>query len=210
MFSQVVAVAFLLSGCPGVPASDPTGGGTCAPGETCLPTGSSSSGQGGNGAGGKGGSGNGGNGNGGAGGSGNASSSGGSGGASTSSGGGNGNGGNGNGGAGTGGNGQGGSGGGNSAICDMMLMDLAVTEQTSKVCDTEAPKGSQCNQVLQGICCPIPVTDLNSPEVLAFLEALKAYQQNGCIASCPPDPCPPTEKADCVKNSGTTGTCTSP
>ena len=91
-----------------------------------------------------------------------------------------------------------------------MLMDLAVAEQSAKVCDTEAPKDSQCTLVLQGICCPLPVTDMNSPEVLAYLDLLKAYQQNGCMASCPPDPCPPTDKADCVKNSGTIGTCTSP
>jgi hypothetical protein len=90
------------------------------------------------------------------------------------------------------------------------LMDVTVKEDSAKVCAKETAPPMQCKFVIQGLCCPIAVDNANSPEVLAYLDALKKYMQNGCMPSCPPDPCPPTDKAQCLPGAGTNGTCGTP
>lgn len=192
LFAEVAAVALFLSGCPGAPASDPTGAGNC-PGLNCPGSSSSSGGgEGGSAAnGGAGGSGNGGmagSGNGGSGGSNN----GGAGGSSN---------------GGAGGNGQGGAGGGNPMACEPLLMEVTVKQEIATSCNPEIGDGIECTDTIEGLCCPIAVNDLNSPEVIAYLEALKQYQQNGCMPMCPPDPCPSMPKADCMATMGIEGTC---
>lgn len=171
--AQVAAVAFLVSGCPGAPASDPSGGGTCLPGANCEST-SSTGGDGGNS-------------NGGAGGT-NAGGAGGSGGSNAG----------GSGGAGAGGNGAG---GGQNVDCEPLALELEQLQIPAQECNSEGPSGAQCKQSIDGLCCPIAVTDAMSPEVLAYLEALMKYQQMGCMAMCPPDPCPVVANAKCMPGS---------
>jgi hypothetical protein len=198
LFAQVAAAALFVSGCPGAPVSNPTGG--CAPGTNCS-TG---------GFGGEGGSGN----NGGAAGSGNGGkggSGGGSGGSSSSANGGAGGSGNsGNGGAGgsgNGGSGQGGSGGGgNPMVCGPLELEVVKAQETAQSCNPEIG-GPQCQNMIEGLCCPISVENANSPEVLAYLEALKKYLEAGCNPMCPPDPCPVNPTPDCKTTMGMQGAC---
>ncbi len=187
LWTQVAAVAFLVSACPGTPATVP-GGGNCAPGQDCSGTGGEAGSTNSGGTGGEGTSSNG------AGGSGN----GGVGGA--------GNGGAGNGGNGQGGNGQGGSGGPDPVYCEKLANDITVSQEASQTCNPEIPKGQSCKDIIEGLCCPIAVNDLNTPEVQAYLAALKEYQQAGCVADCPPDPCPSMPGVTCM-SLGALGTC---
>ena len=192
LFAQVAAVALFVSGCPGAPVSNPTGG--CAPGTNCS-TG---------GFGGEGGSGN----NGGAAGAGNGGkggSGGGSGGSSNGGAGGSSNGGA--GGSGNGGSGQGGSGGGgNPMVCGPLELQVETAQETAQACNPEVG-GAQCQVMLEGLCCPIYAENANSPEVLAYIEALKNYTQAGCNPMCPPDPCPVNPKPDCMTTMGMQGAC---
>ncbi len=179
--AQVVAVALLVSGCPGAPASDPTGGGTCIPGMNCE---TGAGGTGGTGQGGAGGAVNGGSGGAGMGGAGN--------------------------GGGAGGSTNTGSGGSGGADCAPLMLEIQQTELPAQKCNLEGTPGMQCKEIIQGLCCPIAVNDLNSPEVQAYLDALKQYQQMGCMAMCPPDPCPAATNAKCTPDSMGNGTCGAP
>jgi hypothetical protein len=196
IMAQVLGAALLLSGCPGAPASDPTGGMTSGGEGGKVDTSSSSSSSGKGGEGGKA-SGAGGNNSGGAAGSGgNGSSNGGAGGAGAGSGaGGNNTGGNGSGGNNTGGNGAGGNG---MAVCPGLLGDLNTKQDNATNCNIDMPQDKQCGNFIDGLCCPIAVTNLNSPEVIAYLAALQAYLAAGCMPSCPPVPCPANPTVSCV------------
>lgn len=182
--ASVAAVAFLLIGCPNAPSSDPSGGNpTTSGGEGGKSESSSSSGVGGKGgAGGKetgaGGSNTGGNGSGGAG--------------NGSGGAGNGAGGNGAGGNGSGGNGM--------LNCPTLLADLNAKQDDATTCNIDMGQDKQCGNLIDGLCCPIAVNDVNSPEVIAYLAALKAYLDAGCVPSCPPIPCPANPTTMCVVN----------
>lgn len=200
--AQVVVVGALMCGCPTAPGTDPSGGGNCVPTINCSSSGSTG------GEGGKETTGSGGKGNGGGGGIGNTggASNGGSGGKGGSGGAG------GAGGAGVGGSGSGsGSGstssGGPTVNCEKLEGEIKVKQEASMTCNPEIPPGAQCQDIIEGLCCPIAVNDLNSPEVIAYLEALKKYREGQCMPMCPPDPCPSMPMANCMSAGGLLGTC---
>ena len=92
--------------------------------------------------------------------------------------------------------GMGGTGG-----CEPLALELRQMEIAAQKCEPESPPGTQCKEIIEGLCCPLAVNDMNSAEVQAYLEALQRYQQNGCMAMCPPDPCPVAANAKCVYGS---------
>lgn len=205
--AQVAAVALLVSGCPNAPSSDPTGGSSCPPGTNCSSTG----GEGGKvetggagGVGGKGGGGGAGNSAGSTGAAGAAGAGGANTGGNGSGGAGNAGGSAGNGGAGAGGNGSGGS---SSANCNDLFDAVLASQDSATTCNIEMPQDKQCKEFIDGLCCPIAVNNMNSPEVIAYLQALQAYLNAGCIASCPPVPCPQNPKASCMGGAGSSGDC---
>ncbi len=115
------------------------------------------------------------------------------------------------GGMGMGGMGSGGSGvggkGGNLANCEKLEAEIKIKQEASQTCNPEIPPSLQCQAFVTGLCCPIAVNDVNSPEVVAYLEALQQFVQKECEAKCPPDPCPPTPQANCMASGGLQGTC---
>jgi hypothetical protein len=184
--AQVTAFALLVGGCPNAPTSDPSGGNSSAAGGSGGKGEVSSSSTGTGGKGGEGGkpSGSGGSGAGGAAGSGGSA---GSGSASGGAGG-------------TAGSGAGGSGTGGSPtiVCSDLLPDLNAKQDDATNCNIELGQDKQCGFFIDGLCCPIAVSDVNSPDVIAYLAALKAYLDAGCVPSCPPVPCPVNPGVKCV------------
>jgi len=85
-------------------------------------------------------------------------------------------------------------------------MEVTMKQESAQTCLPEADPKTQCQDIIEGLCCPIGVNNMNSPEVIAYLEALKAFQENGCIATCPPIPCPSMPQANCMSG-GLDGTC---
>jgi len=172
LLAHVAGAALFLTGCPGDQVVDPSGGAGagCPSGSNCQ---TGSGGGGGN----TGGGGNGGNGGSGQGGSG-------AGGA---------------GGAGNGAGGAGGAGGG-SALCDMKENEIDVTLGNAMKCypELEIPL---CTTTVQDICgCDIPVGSSDSPDVAAYLDAVKNYKDAGCMPQCPPEPCPNLSGAICKQD----------
>ncbi|MDI1478303.1 hypothetical protein [Polyangium sp. y55x31] len=212
LLAQVAGAALFLAGCPGDEQVEPTGGATGCPAGQVCPPGTGGGGNGGSGGdGGNGGAGNGtaqgGNGQGGAGGNG----SGGAGAGGNGSGGA-GAGGNGQGGAGGGGNGGGGNGGsgGNAAVCDPLEADVNLKIVPAMQCYPLQPEIPQCQEIIDGPCCPISVVAQDLPEVIAYKEALQKFKNESCEATCPPIPCPAMPQFKCTANDNdpTTGTCT--
>ncbi len=189
-----------MCGCPTAPGTDPTGGGNCVPTINCSSSGSTG-GEGGKettGSGGKGNGGGGGIGNTGGGSNGGSAGKGGSGGAGGASG---------VGGSGSG-SGSGGTGGSGPPVnCEKLESEIKIKQEASQTCNPEIPPGVECKDIIDGLCCPIAVNDLNSPEVIAYLEALKKYRENQCMPMCPPDPCPSMAQANCMSAGGLLGTC---
>ncbi len=197
LLAQVAGAALFLAGCPGDQQVEPTGGGSGCPAGTVCPPGAG------------GGGGNGGNGGDGAGGAGNAGGAGGSGGSGQGGAGGNGAGGAGNGSGGAS-NGSGAGGSGGNAVCDPLESDLDIKLVDATQCFPLQPEIVQCQEVLDGPCCPISVVAKDSPEVVAYIEAFNKYKAAGCDAGCPPIPCPAMPKFKCTANANdpTTGVCT--
>ncbi|MDI1452206.1 hypothetical protein, partial [Polyangium sp. 6x1] len=134
--------------------------------------------------------------------------------------GGNGAGGNGAGGSGAGGNGAGGNGaggaggagggGGNAAVCDPLQEKVDFTLVEATKCYPLQPEIPQCQEIIDGPCCPISVVAQDLPEVIAYKDAFTKYQNAGCDAACPPIPCPAMPQFKCTANANdpTTGVCT--
>jgi hypothetical protein len=80
-------------------------------------------------------------------------------------------------------------------------------QKSAQACNPEIPDNMTCQDSVPGLCCPIPVNNANSPEVLAYLQLLEAYKNAGCNPMCPPDPCPMAPKVDCMVTMGMQGTC---
>jgi hypothetical protein len=110
----------------------------------------------------------------------------------------------------SGGNGGSGGVGGGPKECEPLLLDVMAQEEKARICSIELPQSTQCNDIVQGLCCPIAVTNMDSPEVQAYLEALKAYLDAGCVPSCPPIPCPTNPDGSCMPGMGSNGSCTIP
>lgn len=91
--------------------------------------------------------------------------------------------------------------------CSEFLADVVAKQNSATGCNIELPQSKQCQEMVEGLCCPIAVTDMNSPEVLAYLQALQAYLNAGCMAMCPPDPCPQNPQQSCVAQMGSLGNC---
>ncbi|MDI3289225.1 hypothetical protein [Polyangium sp. 15x6] len=205
--AQVTGAALFLAGCPEGQEVGPTGGTNCPTGQVCPPGtgGGGNGGSGGDGSGGagngtaQGGSGQGGAGNGGSGGAGNN----GSGGAGN-----NGAGGNGTGGAGAGGGGGGS--GGNTAVCEPLEADVNLKLVPATKCYPLQPEIPQCQEIIEGPCCPISVVAQDLPEVIAYKEALQKFKNESCDATCPAIPCPAMPQFKCTADQSdpTTGTCT--
>jgi len=174
---QVAATALLLCGCPGADE------GAVGSGNTTDGSGASNQGGAGQGGAGQGGAGQGGAGQGGAG-----------------------QGGAGQGGAGQGGAGQGGAGGGMSAACQMLESDVNVKLEAAQKCNP-AIDVVQCVDVVQGLCCDTIVGTKDSPDVQAYLEALKQYQAASCNPTCPPIPCPAAPSGTCKPSGSGLGQC---
>ncbi|MDC3955932.1 hypothetical protein [Polyangium jinanense] len=211
LLAQVAGAALFLAGCPGDQQVEPSGGNGCPAGQVCPPGagGGGNGGNGGDGAGGagngtaQGGSGQGGAGNGGAGGAGN---NGGSGGAGNNGAGGNGSGGAGNNGA---GGGTGGT-GGNAAVCEPLEADVNLKLVPATKCYPQQPEIPQCQEIIDGPCCPISVVAQDLPEVIAYKEALQKFKNESCEPAECPLPCPAMPQFKCTADQGdpTTGTCT--
>lgn len=188
LLAQVAIAAVLAASCSGADSADPSGGTSGA---------GNSSGQGGEGNGSSSGQGGAGNGSG-QGGAGNGSSTGQGGAGNGSS--------TGQGGAGNGGVGGNigepstgtGAGGSLNEVCAMVKSDLDLKYVDAAACNplSDTP---QCKDTVSGPCsCQIVVALKNTPAVIAYLDAVKAWQSAGCDATCPPDPCPPMPTGVCT------------
>ncbi|UQA59311.1 hypothetical protein [Polyangium aurulentum] len=109
------------------------------------------------------------------------------------------------GGAGQGGAGQGGAGGGASA-CQALEFELNVKLQEAQKCNP-AIDVVQCVDVVKGLCCDTIVGKADSPEVQAYLEALKEYQAASCNPTCPAIPCPTMPTGTCKPTGSGAGQC---
>jgi len=125
------------------------------------------------------------------GGKGGASGSGGGGHAGASGSGGAGTGGSGMGGTGMGGTGMGGTGTGGgdagrdaSVDCAALRMDVDAKLPPAQKCDTTSPT-PQCQDVVAGVCCSVPINSKSSPEGMAYLAALDRYTAARCRTICP-------------------------
>jgi hypothetical protein len=106
-------------------------------------------------------------------------------------------------GAGSGAGGAGGSGGASAAACAEMQDDISIKLVAAQACipGKDIP---QCVNAVDGLCCPVIIgLSPDSPEVQAYLDALKNYKSEGCTPACPPDPCPAQPSAKCM--AGDTG-----
>jgi hypothetical protein len=72
------------------------------------------------------------------------------------------------------------------------------------------PRGmSTCLGVVKGLCCNEPVNSNNSPETMAYLEALARYNAAHCTVPCPAIVCPdPNGHSTCVASATSAGRCT--
>ncbi len=72
--------------------------------------------------------------------------------------------------------------------CDALAAQVANAESAATACCPTC-NVQQCTQQVEGMCCPLTVTDPNSAGVKAYEAALKAFNDAHCVANCPAIAC---------------------
>jgi hypothetical protein len=85
-----------------------------------------------------------------------------------------------------GGMGQGGEGGGD---CGPLLAAVETTLAAAKVCNPLLGV-QQCTTIAKGVCCQVALNPANAQAVADYEAAYGAFTEAGCVALCPPVPCP--------------------
>jgi hypothetical protein len=65
----------------------------------------------------------------------------------------------------------------------------------------------QCKDVLKGLCCDEPVNSKDSPEGMAYQQALDRYNAAHCATACPAVVCPVSMRTVCMPSSVSAGVC---
>jgi hypothetical protein len=85
--------------------------------------------------------------------------------------------------------------------CNVLLTDLNALQAKAQACCATCDI-VQCYTAAPGLCCPISVTEPNSPATQAYEAALTRYKQ-ACPSECPAIACLKTPSGIC----GSTGEC---
>jgi hypothetical protein len=97
-----------------------------------------------------------------------------------------------------GGSGTGGSGGGSSDAgaqdagsvnCPALANEIAQKLAAAQVCNPNDPVTPQCQDVVEGLCCHVPVASKDSAATRAYLAALAKFMDYKCGIGCPAIPC---------------------
>ena len=79
--------------------------------------------------------------------------------------------------------------------CQSLLAAIGAAQEKATKCNAGDP--GQCGTIVQGMCCPIVVTDPTTAEVKDYVAAVDAAKKAGCQTPCPP--CAAPQKI-CNKN----------
>jgi hypothetical protein len=93
--------------------------------------------------------------------------------------------------------------------CDELIADANAKLGPAQACNPflSVP---QCSDVLGGVCCPVLVANKNSPEAMAYADAIAAVEAAGCVVPCPAVPCEDLSAGGyCQPDEGMNGHCLS-
>ncbi|HSQ62073.1 MAG TPA: hypothetical protein VLM85_02620 [Polyangiaceae bacterium] len=79
--------------------------------------------------------------------------------------------------------------------CQTLGADLAEKATLAAACCSKC-NTVQCEEEVEGTCCPLVVSHSNTPAVADYLSALAAYRAAGCIPGCPWG-CPAAPRGSC-------------
>ncbi len=89
--------------------------------------------------------------------------------------------------------------------CDSLAAQIANAESAATACCPTC-NVQQCTQQVDGMCCPLTVTDPNSAGVKTYEAALKAFTDAKCVANCPAIACSTKPSGMCMPM-GSSGQC---
>jgi hypothetical protein len=111
-----------------------------------------------------------------------------------------------------GGGGTGGSGGARDAgtdssgvDCTALRNDLDAKLAVVQACDPNS-MAVQCRDLVDGVCCMVPVRSAQAPEMAAYLTALVKYRNAHCVTACTQALCP-IGPGSCVADPSGAGKC---